>query len=76
MRCEDWLWLRSFTPTCGPGRIRDLGGATPEYDGRPSGEADTLANRVGGIDLAFRRLEIDDARDVARHRQPNPLWAV
>lgn len=49
------------------GRIRDLGGATPEYDGQPSGEANTLANRVGGIDLALRRLEIDEARDIAKY---------
>jgi rubrerythrin len=49
------------------GRIQDLGGAIPEYDGRPSGEPDTLANRVGGINLALRRLEIDEARDVAKY---------
>jgi vacuolar iron transporter family protein len=31
-----------------------------------SGQADSLANRVGGADLALRRLEIDEGRDIAK----------
>ena len=32
-----------------------------------SGQADSLANRVGGADLALRRLEIDEGRDIAKY---------
>ena len=52
------LWAR---------RIRELGGAAPEYSGSPEGQADSLANRVGGIDLALRRVEIEETRDIARY---------
>jgi VIT1/CCC1 family predicted Fe2+/Mn2+ transporter/rubrerythrin len=49
------------------GRIRALGGPEPVYGGKPSGLADSLANRVGGPELALRRLEIDESRDIARY---------
>ena len=52
------LWAR---------RIRELGGAAPEYSGSPEGQADSLANRVGGIDLALRRVEIEETRDIAKY---------
>jgi VIT1/CCC1 family predicted Fe2+/Mn2+ transporter/rubrerythrin len=52
------LWAR---------RIRELGGAVPEYSGSPEGQADSLANRVGGIDLALRRVEIEETRDIAKY---------
>jgi vacuolar iron transporter family protein len=32
-----------------------------------SGQADSLANRIGGTDLALRRLEIDEGRDIAKY---------
>jgi len=48
-------------------RIRELGGPEPVYKGGKHGEADTLANRVGGIPMALRRLEIDESRDIARY---------
>ena len=48
-------------------RIRELGGTLPQYAGKPSGDADTLANRVGGPDMALRRFEIDESRDIARY---------
>ena len=54
------LWL---------GRIHALGGPEPQYTGKPDGQASMLANRVGGPDLALRRLEIDEGRDIARYRQ-------
>src|SRR5271154_63500 len=41
------LWAR---------RIQELGAPTPQYAGDPSGQAESLANRVGGADLALRRL--------------------
>src|SRR5580693_7375477 len=49
------------------GRIRELGEAEPEYTGDLSGQADSLANRIGGTDLALRRLEIDEGRDIAKY---------
>ena len=49
------------------GRIAALGGPEPTYTGDPSGEADSLANRLGGGDLALRRLEIDEGRDIAKY---------
>ncbi len=48
------------------GRILELGGQVLQYTGDESGQADSLATRVGGADLAFRRLEIDEGRDSRR----------
>jgi vacuolar iron transporter family protein len=48
-------------------RIKELGGPEPVYSGRPAGEADSLANRAGGIRMALRRLEIEESRDIARY---------
>jgi vacuolar iron transporter family protein len=48
-------------------RIKELGGAEPVYSGNPSGEADTLANRAGGIRMALRRLEIEESRHIANY---------
>jgi len=52
------LWL---------GRIQQLGGADPVYNGNPGGEADSLANRAGGIRMALRRLEIEESRHIANY---------
>ena len=49
------------------GRILALGGPTPVYKGSQLGEADTLASRVGGKDLALRRLELDESHDIAKY---------
>ena len=49
------------------GRIRELSGPAPKYDGDRFGRANSLANRVGGADLALRRLEIDESRDIATY---------
>ncbi|HTW77930.1 MAG TPA: VIT1/CCC1 transporter family protein [Terracidiphilus sp.] len=49
------------------GRIKELGGQTPAYAGGPAGEANSLANRAGGIRMALRRLEIEESRDIARY---------
>ena len=48
-------------------RILALGGPIPAYNGSKTGEADTLANRVGGKDLALRRLELDESHDIAKY---------
>src|SRR5579875_3487327 len=50
-------------------RIRELGAELPKYEGKPTGDADTLANRLGGPQMALRRLEIDESRDIARYGQ-------
>jgi VIT1/CCC1 family predicted Fe2+/Mn2+ transporter/rubrerythrin len=48
-------------------RLSTLGAPLPEYDGSESGEAGSLANRIGGQGLALRRLELDESRDIARY---------
>jgi VIT1/CCC1 family predicted Fe2+/Mn2+ transporter/rubrerythrin len=48
-------------------RMTVLGAAIPKYDGPKTGEAGSLATRVGGQDLALRRLELDESRDIARY---------
>ncbi|HLH33703.1 MAG TPA: VIT1/CCC1 transporter family protein [Alloacidobacterium sp.] len=50
-------------------RIRELGGEEPKYNGSPTGDADSLSNRLGGTDMALRRLEIDESRHIARYGQ-------
>jgi VIT1/CCC1 family predicted Fe2+/Mn2+ transporter len=44
-----------------------LGAAIPKYDGPEAGEAGSLAYRIGGHELALRRLELDESRDIARY---------
>ena len=51
------------------GRIKALGGVEPQHTGKPDGRSDSLATRVGGKDLALRRLEIDEGRDIAKYGQ-------
>jgi VIT1/CCC1 family predicted Fe2+/Mn2+ transporter/rubrerythrin len=49
------------------GRITELGGTAPQYEGSPGGEADSLANRAGGLRMALRRLEIEESRHIANY---------
>ena len=49
------------------GRIVELGGPEPVYKGKPGGEADSLANRAGGVRMALRRLEIEESRHIATY---------
>ena len=49
------------------GRIKELSGPQPVYSGGPGGQADSLANRAGGMRMALRRLEIEESRDIARY---------
>ncbi len=49
------------------GRILELGGSAPVYTGNPGGEANSLANRAGGVRMALRRLEIDESRHIANY---------
>jgi vacuolar iron transporter family protein len=48
-------------------RLRALGAGHPKYSGAADGEAATLKNKVGGPDLALRRLELDESRDIAKY---------
>ena len=48
-------------------RILELGGTEPVYGGSPGGEADSLANRAGGVRMALRRLEIEESRHIASY---------
>src|SRR3984957_7131138 len=50
-------------------RLQELGEPQPAYRGRQTGDADSLKNRIGGDDLALRRLEIDESRDIAKYSQ-------
>jgi vacuolar iron transporter family protein len=49
------------------GRIRAHGGSEPVYKGSKTGEADTISNRVGGVDITLRRLELDESRDIEKY---------
>jgi len=48
-------------------RLTQLGAPVPEYDGSEAGDAGSLANRIGGQELALRRLELEESRDIARY---------
>jgi VIT1/CCC1 family predicted Fe2+/Mn2+ transporter/rubrerythrin len=48
-------------------RIEELGGPEPVYSGSPGGEANSLANRAGGVRMALRRLEIEESRHIANY---------
>jgi len=48
-------------------RTKELGGPEPVYRGNPGGEANSLANRAGGIRMALRRLEIEESRHIANY---------
>jgi vacuolar iron transporter family protein len=48
-------------------RIVELGGPEPVYHGSPAGNANSLASLAGGINVALRRLEIDESRDIAMY---------
>jgi len=49
------------------GRIVELGGSEPVYKGNPGGDANSLANRAGGVRMALRRLEIEESRHIANY---------
>jgi predicted membrane protein (TIGR00267 family) len=49
------------------GRIHALGGPEPTYQGPGTGDAKTIASRVGGLGLALRRLELDESHDIAKY---------
>ena len=49
------------------GRHSRLGGSPLIYEGPKTGEADNLANRIGGINMALRRQELDETQDIAKY---------
>lgn len=48
-------------------RLKELGAPVPTYQGSAAGDADKLANRIGGQELALRRLELEESQDVAKY---------
>lgn len=48
-------------------RLEELGAPAPIYRGLPGGQADSLVNRIGGMDAALRRIEIEERQHVARY---------
>src|SRR5438067_8626029 len=46
-------------------RLHELGAPIPTYTGSPTGEADSLANRVGGPESALRRVERGEREHIA-----------
>jgi rubrerythrin len=48
-------------------RLTALDAPVPTYEGSESGEAGSLASRIGGQGLALRRLELDESGDIARY---------
>jgi hypothetical protein len=66
---EHMALRKKSMPLCGRPACKELGEREPVYRGKPAGDADSLKNRVGGDDLALRRLEIDESRDIAKYSQ-------
>jgi len=48
-------------------RLGALGGPQLVYRGPKNGEADNLSNRAGAVNMALRRLEVDESQDIARY---------
>jgi VIT1/CCC1 family predicted Fe2+/Mn2+ transporter/rubrerythrin len=48
-------------------RLQELGASAPVYTGSASGSAGSLASRVGGSDIALRRVELDERQAIARY---------
>lgn len=48
-------------------RLRELGAPVPIYRGSPTGEADSLANRIGGPEAALRRVELGERKHIAEY---------
>src|SRR5262249_23690054 len=48
-------------------RLRELGAEVPVYSGPPSGQADSLANRIGGPESALRRVEQGEREHIAEY---------
>ena len=48
-------------------RLRELGAPVPAYAGSPTGQADSLGNRIGGPESALRRVELGERRHIAEY---------
>jgi VIT1/CCC1 family predicted Fe2+/Mn2+ transporter/rubrerythrin len=51
------------------GRIHALGGPKSIYTGKTEGSAEPFIGLDGGIDLALRRLKINERRDIGRYKK-------
>ncbi len=48
-------------------RIVELGAPEPIYSGRPTGTADSFANRIGGPNATLRRIELEERHHVMEY---------
>jgi VIT1/CCC1 family predicted Fe2+/Mn2+ transporter/rubrerythrin len=48
-------------------RIRALGGPEPIYSGSTAGRADSFVGMEGGVDLALRRLKVDERHNIVKY---------
>ena len=48
-------------------RLAELDAPAPTYTGPATGTADTLPNRIGGVDAALRRIEMEERKHVASY---------
>jgi len=48
-------------------RLAELGASSPHYSGPATGQADTLANRISGMNGTLRRVEMDERKHVAHY---------
>jgi rubrerythrin len=67
MLCRIWRLQRSIMPICGLGAFGNSEKRSLSMPETCPGVADSLTNWVGGADLALRRLEIDEGRDIAKY---------
>ena len=50
-------------------RIRALGGPEPIYSGKAAGRTESFADLPGGIDLALRRLKVDERHNIVKYKK-------
>ena len=65
--CATWQRPNWSMRPCGGSASRNWAGLTLSIRAAPGGEADSLANRAGGIRMALRRLEIEESRHIANY---------
>jgi len=50
-------------------RIRALGGPESTYSGKAAGRAESFVGLEGGVDLALRRLRVDERHNIVKYRK-------
>jgi VIT1/CCC1 family predicted Fe2+/Mn2+ transporter/rubrerythrin len=51
------------------GRIRALGGPESIYSGKADGRAESFVGLEGGVDLALRRLKVDERHNIVKYKK-------